>query len=87
MKLKDEHLAEMMRELEPLVLTDVSQYSNGNVTFQDFKMMFESNKKELDEAVCGIEQTNSDYNKISEYFEDLDETSVVERNISMQWYG
>ena len=78
-------IADMISESEPIVLNDVPGYFDHKVTFVDFQKMFEENRKELDEAVCKIEK-NDEFEKISDFFAKIDERTMVERNISIEWY-
>lgn len=85
LQVESKDVVEMIELSEPFVLTDVENYADKNVTFNDLKLMFARNKADLDEATCSIKHADQ-YGKISDYFEQLDEEAVMERNISIEWY-
>ena len=78
---------DMLNNDEPFVLDDVENYHNGKVTFQDLKQMFEVNTKQLDDAVCNIKK-NTEFETVSEFFKKVpDETTMNNKNISIEWYA
>lgn len=85
LSMKSKEVPDMIKQYEPVILTDVPNYVNRKVTFNDFKSTFKQNTEELDDAVCRIKQTGS-YEKISDFFNELTEASMVEKNISVEWY-
>ena len=75
----------MIYEEEPVVVSDVPDYADKQVTFDDFKTMFMQNRQELDDAVCKIEK-NTDFTTVSSFFDSFGtEKSMVDKDISIEW--
>lgn len=78
----DETTTQIIESYQPLVVQFVPGYNSG-VRFKDFQVMFNENRKELDENICDI-VSNDEFKSVSDYFKQSEE-EVMERNMSIRW--